>query len=64
MHYELRNTPQVVARGEAVVVRPTGSAAIDAVIVAIGNALTAASDQIAKAVVGAICDHGARKSPP
>lgn len=59
MRYELRNTQQVVARGEAAVVQPAGRTAIDAVIVAIGNALTEASDQLADRVASAICGRDA-----
>lgn len=59
MRYELRDTEHVVARGEAAVVRPAGSAAIDAVVVAIGHALAAASDEVADRVLGAICDRAA-----
>ena len=60
LRYELRNTQYVVVRGEAAAARPASSTAIDAVIVAIGSALTAASDQLADRVVDAICDGRAR----
>jgi ABC-type uncharacterized transport system auxiliary subunit len=64
MRYELRNTRQVVVRGEAAVLQPASGTTIDAVIVAIGNALTAASDQLADRVVRGICDRGVEGSPP
>jgi ABC-type uncharacterized transport system auxiliary subunit len=55
LRYELRNTQHVVARGEAAIVRPASATAIDAVVAAIGNALTAASEQLADQVVAAAC---------
>ncbi|HEY0993969.1 MAG TPA: ABC-type transport auxiliary lipoprotein family protein [Kofleriaceae bacterium] len=55
LRYELRSTQQVVARGEAAVVRPASATAIDAVVAAIGDALTAASGQLADEVVAAAC---------
>jgi ABC-type uncharacterized transport system auxiliary subunit len=55
LRYELRGTQQVVARGEAAVVRPASATAIEAVVAAIGDALTAASEQIADRVVAAAC---------
>ena len=59
LRYELRGAQQVVARGEAAVERPAGAAAIDAVVAAIGDALTAASEQLADQVVAAACHRGA-----
>lgn len=63
MRYELRTSQRVVARGEAAVERPATSATIDAVVAAIGDALTATSDQLADRVVGAICDRGTEVLP-
>lgn len=59
LRYELRSTQQVVTRGEAAVDRAAASAAIEAVVVAIGDALTAASEQVADRVVAASCDRSA-----
>ena len=59
MRYEVRNAKQVVARGEAAALRPASNTAIGAVVVAIGDALTAASDQLADRVVAASCNRGA-----
>jgi ABC-type uncharacterized transport system auxiliary subunit len=55
LRYELRNARQVVARGEATVVRPASATAIEAVVAAIGDALSAASERVADQVVAAAC---------
>jgi hypothetical protein len=55
LRYELRTTQHVVARGEAAAVRPASAPAIDAVVAAIGDALTVASEQLADQVVAAAC---------
>jgi hypothetical protein len=55
MRYELRDSRQVIASGDATAVRPAADPAIAAVVVAIGAALTAASDQLAERVVDAAC---------
>lgn len=64
LRYELRNTQQVIGHGDAAAVRPARSTSIEAVICAIGSALTAASDQLADRVVGAICVDRAREPSP
>lgn len=56
LRYELHTTQQVLARGEAAADRAAGDATIDAVIVAIGDALAAASAQVADRVVAAGCN--------
>lgn len=59
LRYELRGDRHVVAQGEAEIVRPANGAAIDSVVIAIGAALTASSEELADRVVAATCPRGA-----
>lgn len=55
LRYELRNEQQVVARGETAGERPATSTAIDSVVLAIGAALAASSDELADHVAAETC---------
>ena len=55
LRYQLRDERQVVTRGEAAAEYPATSTTIDTVVVAIGAALAASSDELAGRVVAAAC---------
>ena len=55
LHYAVRDEVRVVATGTIDVERPSRAATIEATVVAIGEALAAASDELARRVVAAAC---------
>jgi len=55
LHYAVRDEIRVVATGTIEVERPARATTIEATVIAIGEALTAASDELAGRVVAAAC---------
>jgi ABC-type uncharacterized transport system auxiliary subunit len=55
LRYQLHDDRRVIARGAAVAERPARTAGIEATVDAIGDALAAATDELAARLVPAIC---------